>query len=483
MNSLLVHNNNVANIENYTQRLKFISIEATLEEIIKRDFDIVYIKDSLSNNYMEFLGILLTYHIRLSNFDKRFVPIVIISDLDTLTLNKLNSLNNILFTKNIFLNNFKRVVKLDKNNFEKEFLDKISLTPPKDSSTNHDITNDWAIYQWSKLLDINTSLDEKISSSLYFKYLKAKYNLKEKTQHNINFKADGKVLLIDDRYKDGWGDIFKEYFKNSDIKLDIFKDDFKDKDFDTLKDNIIKKIGNFNPDLILLDLRLITEDNNINHINKISGIKILKEIKKLNKGTQVIIFTASSDSEILEEINKNDIVGYIKKDSPIQKYQTSKSSIKKLQQYTKEALSKSYLKEVYSIQQVLLKLDLNKNENYKKIKFEIDNIFDILNSNLDKKITFFILALYNIIEIINKEFDKSFGSAYNNIIAVCKEMKIDNIDNIDDGLSQIICTRNTLIHLGEIKSYCKGKVFEEPSPSKKIELLKTIKKLLINIKL
>ena len=76
-----------------------------IPELAKEDFNIIFLKDNLSDNYLELYGIILAYHIRLSAElqEKQYVPIVIISDLDGYILNKLEAKANILFTKNIFV--------------------------------------------------------------------------------------------------------------------------------------------------------------------------------------------------------------------------------------------------------------------------------------------------------------------------------------------------------------------------------------------
>ena len=76
-----------------------------IKKLINKEVDIIFIKDNLSDNYLELYGLIVAYHIRLSQEldNKRYLPIVILSDLDGYTLNKLEPIAKILFTKNIFL--------------------------------------------------------------------------------------------------------------------------------------------------------------------------------------------------------------------------------------------------------------------------------------------------------------------------------------------------------------------------------------------
>ena len=115
MNSLIIHNDNLLDIEQFNLEKKFEQNNSDIDKYISLDIipyiknnpiDIIYIKDNLSTNYLELYGLRVAYHIRLSSnlsFEERCLPIVIISDIDIYVLNKLTPLANILFTKNVFL--------------------------------------------------------------------------------------------------------------------------------------------------------------------------------------------------------------------------------------------------------------------------------------------------------------------------------------------------------------------------------------------
>ena len=102
---LLIHNHNIANIEQYEEQIRFISIEDTLNELNAKEFDAIYIKDNLSVNCLDFYGLVLAYHIRLTQDlnIKKFTSIIILSDLDGFILSKLTPFAQILLTKNIFI--------------------------------------------------------------------------------------------------------------------------------------------------------------------------------------------------------------------------------------------------------------------------------------------------------------------------------------------------------------------------------------------
>jgi len=159
MNSILIHNNkgnkkvklslfqkqhNTVDFKPNNDDIDTYISEITISDLKKKAFEIVFIKDNLSDNYLELLGLRVAYHIRLSQElgDKRFVPIVIISDVDACILNQLEPMANILFTKNIFIipntkeaiENFqtKDILPLSQEGYQTKFLNKIEILPPQD---------------------------------------------------------------------------------------------------------------------------------------------------------------------------------------------------------------------------------------------------------------------------------------------------------------------------------------------------------------
>src|SRR5690606_33225667 len=107
----------------------------------------------------------------------------------------------------------------------------------------------------------------------------------------------------------------------------------------------IKQIETYNPDVILLDLRLCDDDFD-NHIgvSELSGFKILEEVKKINRGIQVIITTASSKSKVYETVFKKGADYYILK----QESQDTKTTINELYSTFKLAIDKaSFLKPIH----------------------------------------------------------------------------------------------------------------------------------------
>ena len=428
MKKLLIHNDNTALVDNFSSSIKVsFSNEidsyidnSIIEKLEKEDFDIIYIKDNLSSNYLELYGLRVAYHVRLSDRlkDKRFMPIVILSDIDETILNRLEPMGRILFTKNIFLikntkedfDNFQNrdLKSLTTKEYQNSFLNLINVDAPE-NSTSHNIANEWAIYRWSELLKIDSEAiktnNNKISSMLYFKYLLALNPIIELSSNSsISYPINsGKILYIDDEYNMGWSDILKFYFsKNPNVKFETLEYDFKENNIFKVNTDIRKKVKISNPDLVILDLRLIANDHtdtNREDINKYSGIQVLNSIKEINKGIQVLMLTATSKSTILDKLYEHDILGYIKKEHPTDKNIRTKENFNKLAYLVGNGFEKSYLKEIWTIQNTILKLDLSN-----EIKFEVKSVFEILDSDMEKRYTYAMLSIHQTLEEINNIF-------------------------------------------------------------------------------
>lgn len=505
----------------------YISLEI-IPQILKYDIDIIFIKDSLSDNYLELYGIILAYHIRLSQEleNIRSLPIVILSDLDSCILNKISPMANILFTKNVFLEQYSknRISKyqspkrLSSLEYKEKFLDLIEIKIPIDYTNNHSFTNEWAIYQWSKVLGVSTHLINKkidhLSNMLYFKYLKSKYNLQDKTKHDGIKKINlhGKVLLIDDKWDDGWKVVIDEFLsKHYDaVFCDALEWTEKDATTKDLKSLISEKIISYDPDIILLDLRLLQNEENTAQISKISGIQILKHLREeckesINQGIQIIIFSASGDSLIVEEAGKYGTMGYVKKDSPINKYVATKGSFSKLDQLIKDGIKRKYLKKIWKTRQLILLLPQIKNAKAREddqpneifeIKNNITYVFEILNSNLPQPNLYAMYAIFKCLELIidsyiyekkdkypyiavwkesNKEVE-GYNSTENKIKKIM-EQRLNIVDNaLNDEIKKIVCCRNYSIHGGE-KPNCKDITIKQPNEThilKWFEMLLTL---------
>lgn len=482
-NPLLIHANNVPeNTINDTIVFHFDPIShKNIDDYISREIiggiskekcNVIYIKDNLSSNYLELYGLMVAYHIRLSQELKgiQYLPIVILSDMDGYTLNKLSPLARILLTKNIFLvpNTKKSIEKFNKKDiqplteeaYEKEFLNLIEVSAPE-NSTSHSIANKWAIDRWAIFLKVESDKiktnRKKISSMLYFKYLVAKNSIFDTSFDDLCVYPinSGKILFIDDEWDKGWGDIFEEYFSSNEKNEFIIYNDNN-------KDISLKSI-----DVVILDLRMTEEDHNKDtEIENLTGIKYAQTIKNKNPGIQIIMFTATGSGLILEELYKYGILGYIKKEHPEDKSIKTKESFEKLARLLDEGFEKKYLKDVWEMQKSILGLEIfkSKDDYIIKIKSEIETIFEILDSNLKNKIKFTIFTIFKVLEVLSEEFAKSKKGMYTKFIELCRDVDIEK-----DEISKLICTRNFLAHSGDISELSKACCADNPDTSKVIE--------------
>jgi response regulator of citrate/malate metabolism len=101
-----------------------------------------------------------------------------------------------------------------------------------------------------------------------------------------------KILLIDDNADKGWSQIF-EYITKATIKPVIPASEYQNRIKELYK-KVKKKISDFKPDLIMLDLRLFDETNPSVDLNDLSGKLLLEEIKSDFFGTPIMITSASN---------------------------------------------------------------------------------------------------------------------------------------------------------------------------------------------
>ena len=519
---LLIHYDNTPLLDKFPSNLKFnpstdelnnsdidtFISKQIIPQLQEISFDILCIKDTLSENYIDFYGLILAYHIRLNRDllkEKSMVPIIILSDINEFMINKLSPFGRLLFTKNIFLckNNVgsvehlltMKLALLNEYDYEKLFINLIHINPPQDYLSHHSITNEWAIDQWAYFYGVEDEIvlqnRSKISSMLYYKFLRAKYQLQNKDE-NLNVKAkkyEGSILLVDDQSNAGWYSIIKEFCKKHylNVEFDYVRNIKKDSIIKEVFELFESKINQFSPDIILLDLRLLESDDNIVNdkldINKISGIKLLKRIEQLNPGIQVIMFTASSDGMILDEFYRHNILGYVKKDAPRDKYRASKNNFNKLDTLIKLGLNRKYLKEIWALQEKILKLPFFENQqdnNIKELRENIKTIFETANSNIPRPFTYSMLAMYKCIELLNDiyiiddyknarwKYNKSLidyyedNSTKNYLFNIIKYRTNLEIIDFEKHVKEIVCSRNYAIHT-KIKANCEGLTTTEPS--------------------
>ena len=225
-----------------------------------------------------------------------------------------------------FLGRFSPNLDIDWNEC-KEIVKTISIDRPASYQSSHSVTNEWSIYRWSKQLGIdNIAIDNEIDELLYFNYLKTIFHETDiKNTNNFVFSTKGKVLLIDDEVGKGWGKFFDCFCKE--LTFSSIGEDFKKA---TSQQKIIdiaaEKVEGFDPDVVILDLRLMDNDFEDAILpEQLTGAMIFNKIKEINRGIQVIIFSASNKIWNYYHIDHD---GIILKESPEQSgrpYYTQKS--------------------------------------------------------------------------------------------------------------------------------------------------------------
>jgi CheY-like chemotaxis protein len=364
MNALLLYNNNISpdfvqdfsesigetklfSITNQTLAREDYSFDLIASEFLKtlpdKKYDVIFIPINLSiDNYLEFFGLRIGYHIRLTNDHiNQESPIVFIARESSFEINKLSVLGEIFSTPQIYLTDKLKIELLakqielirstSKKNVLQGFLNRIQIKPSGNYTTHHSIANEWSIMRWFKTIlkseiidytpDEIESIESKINSNLYYKYLTCKfpiYNLQGLTVEDLKLKFNGKILYIDDEKDKGWNELFCALFYDNIINkvedYESFGSEFKELERDEIINLSVNKAKDF--DLVILDFRLTEDDFYESDPKKITGYKILEGIKAHNKGIQVVIFSATNKVWNLQALQDAGADGFIIKESP-----------------------------------------------------------------------------------------------------------------------------------------------------------------------
>ncbi|WP_197026347.1 response regulator [Polaribacter sp. Hel_I_88] len=346
------------------------------ENLNEKPYDNIFIPLCFGDTLSDFNGLKLAIYLRCCNTINQCSNIYIYGFVGFSSLVN-HSYFDVLKTKNVELIDFSKKSihqsailfknKIQENELSKE-ISKIKLSPPKKYFDSHSVANEWAIYRWSKTINVSAEkiegIENKIESNLYFKYLKTIYpinnaNVISGDKLKINYSGDPKVLYIDDEAEKGWEEIFAEFFgdKNN-IYFDYLIEDFKNLTQDQLIKSSLQKIKEDDIDLVLLDFRLLPSDFITKNLEEVTGVKLLKEIKELNSGIQVIIFSATNKIWNLQKLQDAGADGFILKESPENSSDinfTSRSVIRMIE-LIEDSLRKSFLKRIYDRLKPLLKL-------------------------------------------------------------------------------------------------------------------------------
>lgn len=386
---------------------------------------------------MEFSGLIFAHHIRLSReFEFCDAPLIFYGTLKLEQLLRLTPLARILLTNNVLYVNIakysfdeiqKSIEKYMPKQFDlNQFLDQIQINPPSNYDSHHSIDNEFALIQWSRYINCFNSIPQQLKkefeSQLYFKYLRAKNSLpviNDDNQFTITTIENTRILLIDDEAIKGWKNFYESFFKNSNVKFEDSGIEFKNEEKDDLIARVESKVKVFNPDVVLLDLRLHDSDfgDEVEPKN-LTGIQILENIKEINSGIQVIIITASNKAWNFNIAKQKGAFDFIIKDGSESPKVATNNLKHTIENASKRAL---YLKPIYK----KMIDSLNTWNNYKvptriniidtmhdllwhanlklQVKDFVKNAFDTINNDsIAERYTISTLLLYRVIEMINE---------------------------------------------------------------------------------
>jgi CheY-like chemotaxis protein len=266
---------------------------------------------------------------------------VILAQENAFEICKVSELGSILFTPGIYLINSldfdpETIVGkkncIDSNEYEK-YLNRIRIDPPANYNTRHSIANEWCILRWSEMaVGMNESTRNliyqnlSVHKSLFFKFLEAKASLdrqhfsreRDRKDLTLPFSEQAKIFYIDDEARKGWGVLFRDYiFKEfSDFAYydDFIKGESREMLLIRLNERLNTLINIERYNLFIIDLRLC--DNDFDDQNELVGFEIIKLIRAINKGIQIVVFTASKQAENVKKALKLGASGYVIKEDP-----------------------------------------------------------------------------------------------------------------------------------------------------------------------
>ncbi len=462
MNKLLIHNNNTSfnRTELFSIEEQFVfdvdfdkDVDLYINENLDNgdlkkkleNVDIIFIKVSLSQNYLEYLGIRLSYHIRLTKSlgAKSLIPIVFIAEESIQFLGLTYSEPSILFTGGIYLikeklENYTKVLELfaegkikSLDNFS-HFIESIFVSPPANYQSHHSIANEWALFRYFSMFKKDEknvkyiALNKKILQLDYVKTLYFKYLERKVSRQNFNPKKhiytpslsavqQKTIGIIDDEINKGWMAFYDYFFDGSAAKTYYFNDFRKEEN----RENQIIRIQNWLTDNIkannaidmyIIDLRLHDDDFSEVDFDKISGVQIIKYIKCKNPGIQIVVSTASNKVWNFQKCLRLGVSHFAIKESP-ETYNSREESIFSLNHLSKEitkASNKTFVAEVYrkisTLKSENIFISDSDNKNIQELVFEKNGLLDqilnllIIDSNSDSIINQCLLLCFQILE-------------------------------------------------------------------------------------
>ncbi|MEX0660365.1 MAG: hypothetical protein WEA58_10820 [Balneolaceae bacterium] len=305
------------------------------EQIVPSQPDAIFIKYALENDYIAFLGLRLGYHIRLYQGDKKItdIPLIFVGEETITELIRLSHFTDILGTEGTYfikeeLHQAKTVLQrvesgqLSGCDSSADFLNRITIQAPRNYDTRHSFINELSLYLWSRYIGNQEAAEQvkkRVENNLYFKYkINSEQYLKEQEQITELpvFEVSSKILLIDDEAEKGWETFYEHLFSRSEKKVEFKSLNVsRNSSTEDVLVNAESAIREFNPDVILLDLRLTEQDVFEKDPKKLTGYSILKKIKTINRGTQVVVTSASNKSVVFRDLLNAGADNYVLKNA------------------------------------------------------------------------------------------------------------------------------------------------------------------------
>lgn len=347
-------------------------LDKTLLSSLSEEYDLIVLPLTLSAiNPLEFTGIRCAAHIRL---DKRYkntgTPVLFLGPDSLDDILRLSELGSFMLSPSVFLSGgntvdqfndwidtYHTIIKRLSEADYRRFLNRFEVKAPANfADDHHSIANLWGATVLCRRITRetmpSTAGNSEALRSLFFKYVLTKRDISEpgnrNGQNETETLATGKsFLLIDDESDKGWYFALSRYLRGAN-QFDVISE--KIQNYEDFSDASRAKIENGNYDIIFLDLRLNGPDEeDIIEPDKFSGMKVLRKIKEINRGTQVIMFTASNKAWNLKALLDAGADGYYIKQSP--EYYTENSienNFKSFQETIRYCLKRTFLKKIYT---------------------------------------------------------------------------------------------------------------------------------------
>lgn len=296
--------------------------------VLIEDAVIIMAHFRLSSHSPRFLNIPILYFsissLRdlLSNSGIEYIEILIYGNIEYFWEGEVNTDEELIIELSDIINNLRFS---DQNNL------KYFKAYPKKLGSSHQVTNEWGAFKLAYTAELFYLLpiienELKNTYSIYFKYLKYRDGIQTHLLSKEKLIAGDyskKYLLIDDNYNRGWYQVFGEVLKQVDstLGLDAYEElEIIESNLPVALDNIKKSIVTNKYHGVLLDLRLVSEDENSDKkntdISQFTGGLILKAIKGWFPYLPVIMVTASNKAWNMEQLIDTGADGYYIKEDP-----------------------------------------------------------------------------------------------------------------------------------------------------------------------